>query len=107
MTSFCIAASSVSHSLIETGFLWSLSLTKERLLEPPKVHFDEPLHRFLVGEADVVEKTAPQKRVGQLLFVVRGDEDDGALRCLPELPSFVHEELHPAELARRSLGNSM
>src|SRR5205809_1748037 len=28
MTSFCIASSSVSHSLIETGILWSLSLTK-------------------------------------------------------------------------------
>src|SRR5437773_849894 len=29
MTSFCIASSSVSHSLIETGILWSLSLTKD------------------------------------------------------------------------------
>src|SRR5713226_8862938 len=29
MTSFCIASSSVSHSLIETGILWSLSLTKK------------------------------------------------------------------------------
>src|SRR5438477_399710 len=28
MTSFCIASRSVSHSLIETGILWSLSLTK-------------------------------------------------------------------------------
>src|SRR5882672_522960 len=28
MTFFCIASSSVSHSLIETGILWSLSLTK-------------------------------------------------------------------------------
>src|SRR5712675_2412840 len=28
MTSFCIASSKVSHSLIETGILWSLSLTK-------------------------------------------------------------------------------
>src|SRR5216117_300390 len=195
MTSFCIAASSVSHSLIETGILWSFSLTKnpesivrasrsgplprhkdepleemnillvlqqspmegrdnglavlgpqgvgrdvlreqelqpveqlggrglfleaghlahleehferlakERLLEPRKVHLDDPLHRFLVGEADVVEKTAPQKSVGQLLFVVRGDEDDGALRCLHELPSFVHEELHAVELAQEVVG---
>src|SRR5713101_2697666 len=29
MTPFCIASSSVSHSLIETGILWSLSLTKK------------------------------------------------------------------------------
>src|SRR6266513_633936 len=191
MTSFCIAASSVSHSLIETGILWSLSTTKnpesivrvsrsgplprhndkaleemhillvlqqcpvegrdnglavlgpqgvgrdvlreqelqpveqlggrglflqaghlahleehferlakERLLEPREVHLDDPLHRFLVGEADVVEKTAPQKSVGQLLFVVRGDEDDRALRRLHELPSLVHEELHAVELAQ-------
>src|SRR5690242_19477669 len=28
MTSFCIASRSVSHSLIETGIMWSLSLTK-------------------------------------------------------------------------------
>src|SRR5712692_9103592 len=150
MTSFCIASRSVSHSLIETGILWSLSLTKnpesmrcgerlrslarhedktleqvdvllvleqgpverrdnglavlgsqgvgrnvlgeqelqpveqlggrgfflqagdfahfeehferfakQRFLEPWKVHLDDFLHRFLVGEADVVEKTSP------------------------------------------------
>src|SRR5256885_4156198 len=150
MTSFCIASRSVSHSLIETGILWSLSLTKnpesmgartaglralarhedealeqvhvllvlqqravqrrddglavlgpqgvgrdvlgeqklqpveqlrgrglffeaghfahleenlerfakERFLEPRKVHLHDLLHRFLLGEADVVEKTA-------------------------------------------------
>src|SRR5260221_7244217 len=166
MTSFCIASRSVSHSLIETGILWSLSLTKnpesiarasrsgplprhkdqafeqmdvlfifqkrsmegrddglavlgpqgvgrdvlgeqelqpveqlggrgllletghfahleehleriakQRFLEPRKVHFHDLLHRFLVGEAYVVEKAAPQEGVGQLLFVVRRDED--------------------------------
>src|SRR2546428_4994056 len=196
MTSFCIASRSVSHSLIETGILWSLSLTKnpesmgaktaglralarhedealeevhvlfvleqgavqrrddglavlgsqgvgrdvlgeqelqpveqlggrglfleaghfahleedferfakQRFLEPRKVHFHDLLHRFPVGEADVVEETTPQKGVGQLFFVVRGDEDDGALRRLDELPRLVHEELHAVELAQKVVG---
>src|SRR6266704_5886465 len=196
MTSFCIASRSVSHSLIETGILWSLSLTqnpesmgakaaglralarhedqaleqvdvllvlqqravqrrddgpavlgsqgvgrdvlgeqelqpveqlggrgllleaghfahleehlerfaKQRFLEPRKVHFHDLLHRFLVGEAYVVEKTAPQKSVGQFLFVVRGDEDDRTLSRLHELPGFVHEELHAVELAQEVVG---
>src|SRR5437870_5105412 len=196
MTSFCIASRSVSHSLIETGILWSLSLTKnpesmgakatglralarhedktleemdvllvleqravqrrddglavlgpqgvgrdvlgeqelqpveqlrgrgplfeaghfahleehlerfakQRFLEPRKVHFHDLLHRFLVGEAYVMKETTPQKGVGQLLFVVRGDENDGALRRLHELPRFVYEELHAVELAQEVVG---
>src|SRR3989440_5129917 len=196
MTSFCIASRSVSHSLIETGILWSLSLTKnpesmrvkaaglralarhedealeevhvllvleqravqgrddglavlgpqgvgrdvlgeqelqpveqlggrrlflqagrfahleehlerlakERFLEPRKVDIDDLLHRFLVGEAYVVEETAPQEGVGQLLFVVRGDEDDGALRRLYQLFRLVDEEFHAVELAQEVVG---
>src|SRR5713101_13122 len=196
MTSFCIASSSVSHSLIETGILWSLSLTKnpesmgaktaglralarhedealeqvdilivleqgavqrrddglavfgsqgvgrnvlgeqelqpieqlggrgllleaghfahfeehferfakERFLESRKVHLDDLLHRFLVGEAYVVEKAAPQKGVGQLLFVVRGDEHYWALLRLDELLRLVDEELHAVELAQKVVG---
>src|SRR5882672_7127401 len=177
MTSFCIASSKVSHSLIETGILWSLSLTKnpesmranpagsgararhenepleevdvlfvleqrpverrdnglavlgphgfgrdvlgeqelqpieelgsgglllqaghfahleehferfaqERFLQSREMHLDDFLHRFLVRETDVVKETTAQEGVGQLLFVVRGDEHYRALLRLDEL----------------------
>src|SRR5207244_5849603 len=52
------------------------SASKKRFFEPRKVHVHDLLHRFLVGEADVMKETTPEKGVGQLFFVVRGDEDD-------------------------------
>src|SRR5213592_1129793 len=66
MTPFCIAASSVSHSLIETGILWSLSLTKNPESMSAKAaelralarHKDEPLeemHILLVLQQCPVE----------------------------------------------------
>src|SRR2546422_848778 len=77
---------------------------RETMEKIVKVHFHDLLHRFPVGEADVVEETTPQKGVGQLFFVVRGDEDDGALCRLDELPRLVHEELHAVELAQKVVG---
>src|SRR5712691_4662828 len=77
---------------------------QERLLQPRKVHLDDFLHRFLVGEADVVEKTASEKGVGQLFFVVRGDEDDGALCRLDEFLGLIDEKLHAVELAQEVVG---
>src|SRR6266704_1066382 len=74
---------------------------QERLLQPGEVHPDDFLHRFLVGKADVVEEAAPQEGVGQLLFVVRGDEHDRALLGFDQLLRLVDEELHAVELAQQ------
>src|SRR2546425_13294076 len=68
MTSFCIASSSVSHSLIETGILWSLSLTKNPESMGAKTaglralarHEDEALEQ--VDILFVLEQGAVQRR---------------------------------------------
>src|ERR1019366_9490513 len=49
-------------------------LAQQMLLDAGKVYVDDFLHRLLVREADVMEEAAPQERVGQLFFVVGGDE---------------------------------
>src|SRR6266705_1992650 len=73
---------------------------QERLLQSREMHPDDFLHRLLVGEADVMEEAAPQEGVGQLLFVVRGDEHDRALLGFDQLLRLVDEELHAVELAQ-------
>src|SRR3979409_293795 len=68
MTSFCIASSSVSHSLIETGILWSLSLTKKPESMRAKIaglrararHENEPLEQ--VDVLLVLQQRAVQRR---------------------------------------------
>src|SRR5256885_32822 len=89
MTSFCIASRSVSHSLIETGILWSLSLTKN----------PESMRVKAAG------LRAPARQgVGQLFCGVRGDEDDGAVRRLCQRFRLVDEEFHAVELAQEVVG---
>jgi hypothetical protein len=55
---------------------------EQLLLEVREVHVDDLLHRLGVGELDVVEEAAAQERVGQLLLVVRGDEDERPMLAL-------------------------
>ena len=62
---------------------------------------DDPLHRLGVGELDVVEEAAAQERVGQLLLVVRGDEDERPVLRLDQLARLVDVELHPVDLAQQ------
>src|SRR5262249_7449452 len=45
-------------------------------LDAGEMHLDDRPHGVDVGEADVVEEAAAQERVGQLLLVVRRDDDD-------------------------------
>ena len=59
------------------------------------------LHRVGVGELDVVEEAAAQERVGQLLLVVGGDEDERPVRGLDQLARLVDVELHAVELAQQ------
>src|SRR5207249_3094721 len=69
MTPLCIASSSVSHSLIETGILWSLSLTKKpesmargsgKSLRALARHEDEPLEQ--VNVLFILEQRPVQRR---------------------------------------------
>ena len=54
-------------------------------------------HRFFAGEINEVEKAAPQKRVGQFFFVIRGNDDDGALLRLNRLTRLVDKKLHAVQ----------
>ena len=82
-------------------------LMHEPTLETGEVHIDYRLHRLAFGKFDIVEKAAPQERVGQFLFIVRGDDDDRPLPRLDGFPGLVDEELHAIEFLHRSLGNSI
>src|SRR5712691_1256420 len=93
MTSFCIASRSVSHSLIETGILWSLSLTKKpesmaRNLAsgPLPGHEDQPLEE--VDVLFVLQQRSVKRR------------DDGLALLAPQRVGwdvFGEQQLQPIE----------
>ncbi len=58
-------------------------------------------HRVPVGELDVVEETAAQERVGQFLFIVRGDDHQRAVGGLDHLAGFIDIELHAVEFLQQ------
>jgi hypothetical protein len=74
---------------------------KQRLLEARKMHVDDLRHRFAIGKPDVVEETAAQKRVGQLLLVVRRNYDERPVLRDDCSVRLVDVELHPVELAQQ------
>src|SRR4051794_28872894 len=85
--------------LLETGHFAEREedlkrLLQQRFFESRKMHVDDARHRLLIGKADVVEKTAAQKRVGQFLFVVAGDDDERPMLRLYGPLRFVDIELH-------------
>ena len=65
---------------------------------------DDLLHLLLRGEGDVVEDAAAQEGVGQLLFRVGRDDDDGALLCLDRLLRLGNVELHLVQLPEEVVG---
>ena len=77
---------------------------EELFFEAGKVHVDDLLHRVLVRELDVMEKAAAQERVGQFLFVVRGDHHQRPDLRLDVLAGLVDVELHAVELAQQVVG---
>src|SRR4029450_31162 len=88
--------------LLQSGYVANIEKDRQRLvhqvvLEPREMHVDDALHRVAVREADVVKEAAAEKRVGQLLFIVRGDHDDRALLGGNRLFQLVDEELHAVE----------
>ena len=56
------------------------------------------------GKADVVEEAAAQERVGQLLLVVRRDDDERPMPGLDRAVRLVDVELHAVELAQEVVG---
>ena len=65
------------------------------------MHIDNINHGFLVGEPNVMEKTAPQESVRQFLFIVTGNDDDRAVFCAYCFFRFVNIKLHPVEFAQQ------
>jgi hypothetical protein len=76
-------------------------LREQRLVDMVKVHADDLLHLLLVGKVDIMEDTAAQEGVGQLLFRVRGDDDDGAVPGADGLLRLGDIELHLVELPEK------
>jgi hypothetical protein len=76
-------------------------LVEELRLEVGMVDGDDLPHERDVGELDVVEDAAAQERVGQLLLVVRRDEDDGPLLRDDLVAGLEHAEAHLVELAQQ------
>ena len=67
-----------------------------------RVH--DPLHRFAIGKADVMEETPAQERVRQLLLVVRGDDHHRPVLRRDRLARLIDEELHPIEFQQQIVG---
>ena len=79
-------------------------LCEQRFVELVKVDADDLRHLLLRGEGDVVEDAAAQEGVGQLLFRVGRDDDDGALLCLDRFLCFGNVELHLVQLPEEVVG---
>ena len=64
------------------------------------MHIDDALHSRLIGEANVMKETAPQKRVGQLFFIIAGNDDQGPMSGFYQFARFVDKKLHPIQFAQ-------
>ena len=68
------------------------------------MHIDDAAHGLAVRKTDVVEEAAAQEGVGQLLLVVAGDDDDGAMPGADQGLGLIDIELHPVQLAQQVVG---
>ena len=68
------------------------------------MHVDDGRQGLGVGEADEVEEAAAQEGVGQLFFIVGGDNHDGAHFGADRLVRFLNVELHPVEFLQQVVG---
>src|ERR1700693_2751533 len=95
--------------LLQAGCFADLEERRQRLaqqiaLEVREVHIDDLRHGRFVREPDVMEKTAPQERVGQFLFIVARGDDDGAVFRANRLARLIDVELHAVEFAQQIVG---
>src|ERR1700757_602638 len=65
------------------------------------MYIDDTVHRFAVGKTDIMKKAAPEKGVGQLLFVVRRDDYNRTMPSLDRAARLVDVELHAIELEQQ------
>ena len=65
---------------------------------------DNRLHRFAVGELDIVEETTAKERVGQFLFIVGGNDHDRSLYRANGFVRLVNVELHPIQFLQQIVG---
>src|SRR5882724_11083925 len=68
------------------------------------MHIDDRAHGVGIRKADVVKEAAAQECVGQLLFVIRGDDHQRPAPRLHRLAGLVDEELHAIELKQQVVG---
>jgi hypothetical protein len=77
---------------------------QQRLLDVREVDRNDGTQRVHVGKAYVVKEAAPQKGVGQVLFVVRGDDHDRAVQGPDGGARFIDVEFHPVEFLQQVIG---
>ena len=68
------------------------------------MHRNNLAHGLLVGEADVMEKAAAQKGVGQFFLIVGGDDENGPLLGLDGLAGLVDKKFHAVEFEQQIIG---
>ena len=68
------------------------------------MHVDDLGHGLGIWKTDVVKEAAPQKSVGQLLFIVAGDHYYGPVLGAYGFPCLVHIEFHAVQLAQQVVG---
>ena len=79
-------------------------LANQLLAQVGVVHLHDLAQGVGVGKADVMKKTATQKRVGQFFFIVAGDQDDWPLTGAHLLAGFVDVKFHLVEFAQQVVG---
>ena len=68
------------------------------------MHIDNLLHGVFVGKADVMEKAAPQERIGQFFFVIAGDENNRSVFGDNGFAGFVAIKFHAIEFTQQIIG---
>src|SRR5262249_15415815 len=73
-------------------------------LDVGEMHVDDGAHGVRIRKLDVVEKAAPQEGIGQLLLIIGGNNDDGAVLCLDGFVRFVNIKIHKIEFLQQVIG---
>ena len=77
---------------------------QQLFFEAREMHVDDQLHRLSIGELDVVEEAAAQKRIRQFFFVVGRDEHQRSVLGTHQLARLVAVKLHAVNFAQQIVG---